>query len=158
MRICKKHFLYQNWKLCDFMTFNCGQNRTNKSWSCGQMKRKSLFDWLFYLTATFVISRTTFLLVVLMRKWAISQNNVSKCHQSQITNIDSWQSFLFDFYLTTRNLFMSSSCTLSWDVILGWYRKILNQEKVCLPKYHNKLSSQNNVQKHEKVYDLFDIL
>ena len=93
MRICKITFSIPKLKTLWFYDIQLWSNQTNKSWSCGQMKRKSLFHWLFYSTATFVIDLTSnnfVILVVLMRKWAISLNDVTKCHQRQILCTKYW--------------------------------------------------------------------
>ena len=81
MRICKKHFLYQNWKLCDFMTFNCvvkPNKQKLKLWS----NEKWIFVWL-----TFLFDRN--FCGCVDEKMSNFTKNVTKCHQSQITNIGS---------------------------------------------------------------------
>ena len=75
--------------------------------------------------------------------------------------------------MTMLNLFMSS-CTLFWDVILGWFHKILgwkfiiiyffkwqtekkpvlDQYEACLPIYHNKFLSQINVRTYRPADDI----
>ena len=56
----QKTFSVPKLKTLWFYDIQLWSNRTNKSWSCGQMKSKSLFDWLFYSTATFVTSNNFF--------------------------------------------------------------------------------------------------